>query len=80
MAADGPAAQPLTLDRVFASPDLAGPAPRALQLSPDGKLLTSLRPRADERDRYDLWARDTSTGREWMLVDSRKIGSGGELS
>lgn len=80
VAADGPAAQPLMLDRVFASPDLAGPAPRALQLSPDGKLLTSLRPRIDERDRYDLWARDTNTGREWMLVDSRKLGSGGELS
>ena len=30
--------QPLTLERVFASPDLAGTTPRALKLSPDGKL------------------------------------------
>jgi len=79
MAAE-PAQQALTLDRVFASPDLAGPQPRALRLSPDGTLLTSLRPRADEKDRLDLWARDTRTGEERMLVDSRKIGSGAELS
>ncbi|WP_093224150.1 S9 family peptidase [Sphingomonas sp. NFR15] len=79
MAAE-PAQQALTLDRVFASPDLAGPQPRALRLSPDGTLLTSLRPRADEKDRLDLWARDTRTGEERMLVDSRKIGTGAELS
>ncbi len=72
--------QPLTLSRVFGSPDLAGPQPRALQLSPDGTLLTSLRPRADEKERLDLWARDTRTGAERMLVDSRKVGSGAELS
>ncbi len=72
--------QPLTLKRVFASPDLAGPQPRALRLSPDGALLTSLRPRADEKERFDLWALDTRTGREWMLVDSRQVGTGAELS
>jgi dipeptidyl-peptidase-4 len=81
MAADAqPGAPALTLKRVFASPDLSGPVPRALRLSPDGSLLTSLRPRADERERLDLWAMDTKTGREWMLVDSRKIGSGAELT
>ena len=71
--------QILTLERVFASPNLAGAAPRALKLSPDGKLLTSLRPRADDRERFDLWAVDTSTGDARMLVDSTKLG-GGELS
>ncbi len=73
-------AQDLTLGRVFASPDLAGEQPRALRLSPDGRLLTSLRPRADEKDRYDLWAMDTATGAWRMLVDSKKVGSGAELS
>jgi dipeptidyl-peptidase-4 len=72
--------QKLTLERVFASPALAGAAPRALKLSPDGTLLTSLRPRADDRERYDLWAVDTRTGVARMLVDSAKIGSGAELS
>lgn len=70
----------LTLDRVFASPDLAGSQPQALRLSPDGSLLTLVRNRADERTRFDLWAIDTRTGVERMLVDSRKIGSGAALT
>ncbi|MFM9978189.1 MAG: DPP IV N-terminal domain-containing protein [Sphingomonadaceae bacterium] len=69
----------LTLERVFASPSLAGPTPRALKLSPDGRLLTSLRPRTDDRDRFDLWATDTTTGVAQMLVDSTRFG-GGEVS
>lgn len=70
----------LTLARVFGSPDLSGSQPRALKLSPDGTLLTYLKPRADEKERLDLWARDTRTGAERMLVDSKKVGSGAELS
>lgn len=80
MAAEADRAVPLTLKRVFSSPDLSGPQPRALRLSPDGSLLTSLRARADEKDRFDLWALDTRTGQDRMLVDSKKIGSGAELS
>ena len=86
MAADpvAPTAAPqgdkLTLARVFGNPDLSGSQPRQLTLSPDGTLLTFLRPRADEKERLDLWARDTRTGAERMLVDSKKIGSGAELS
>ncbi|MFM7377324.1 MAG: DPP IV N-terminal domain-containing protein [Erythrobacter sp.] len=74
------AAPTLTLERVFASPGLDGPAPRQVKLSPDGRYLTLLRNRADDRDRYDLWGYDIET-REWrMLVDSEKLGSGRELS
>ena len=81
MAADqAPASADLTLARVFGSPDLSGSQPRALRLSPDGTLLTFLKPRADEKERLDLWARDTRTGAERMLVDSKKVGSGAELS
>lgn len=75
-----PAPKPLSLERIFASPDLAGSQPRALRLSPDGKLVTLLRNRANDKDRYDLWAIDASTGKERMLVDSLKIGSGAALS
>lgn len=74
------AQQQLTLERIFANPDLSGPQPRALKLSPDGKLVTLLKPRADEKERLDLWAIDSATGAERMLVDSRKTGSGAELS
>lgn len=73
-------AQHLTLERVFASPDLSGPQPRALKLSPDGTLVTLLKPRVDEKERYDLWAIDTRTGAERMLIDSKKVGSGAALS
>ena len=79
MAADD-SAQPLTLERIFASPDLAGPQPQSMKLSPDGKLVTLLKPRPDEKNRFDLWALDTATGQERMLVDSKKVGSGADLT
>jgi dipeptidyl-peptidase 4 len=74
------AAPTLSFERVFASPSLDGPAPRQVRLSPDGRYLTLLRNRADDRERYDLWGYDIET-REWrMLVDSEALGSGRELS
>ena len=76
----GQPATPLTLERVFASPSLSGPTPRALKLSPDGRTATLLKPRPDDRDRYDLWAVDVATGSTRMLVDSTKLGSGAALS
>ncbi len=66
--------RPLTLEAVYGSPDLSGPRPRALKLSPDGHYATLLKPRADDRQRYDLWAIDVETGAERMLVDSEKLG------
>ena len=42
-AQDKPAVQPtLTFERVFASPALAGQAPRGVKLSPDGKWLAAV--------------------------------------
>lgn len=79
MAADE-APKTLTLERLFASPDLSGAQPRAMKLSPDGKLITLLKSRPDERERFDLWALDTATGAERMLVDSKKVGTGADLS
>jgi dipeptidyl-peptidase-4 len=73
-------AEQLTLERIFASPSLSGPTPRALKLSPDGRLATMLRNRPDDRNRYDLWAVDTTTGQARMLVDSARVGSGAQIS
>jgi dipeptidyl-peptidase-4 len=75
-----PPPQALTLERIFASPALSGPTPRALKLSPDGRFATLLRNRPDDLLRYDLWAIDTASGAERMLVDSKKAGSGEALS
>jgi dipeptidyl-peptidase-4 len=74
------AARDLTLERVFQSPSLSGQAPRSLKLSPDGRHATLLRNRAEDKDRYDLWAVDTATGEARMLVDSLKLGTGAEVS
>ncbi len=74
------AAAELTLERVFASPALSGPTPRALKLSPDGRTATLLKARADDRDRFDLWAVDVASGASRMLVDSTKLGTGAALS
>ncbi len=76
----GKASGDLDFGRVFASPSLNGPVPRGVKLSPDGRYLTMLRNRADDRERYDLWGFDRSTGEWRMLVDSQKLGSGRELS
>jgi len=80
MTAAAPPQQTLTLERIFDSPALSGPTPRALKLSPDGHLATLLRNRPDDLLRYDLWAIDTKTGEARMLVDSKKVGSGEALS
>ncbi|WP_288117153.1 DPP IV N-terminal domain-containing protein [Novosphingobium sp.] len=81
MTTAAPAEAPgLTFERVFASPSLNGPAPRAVKLSPDGRYLTLLRNRADDRERYDLWGFDRQTSQWKMLVDSLSLSSGRTLS
>jgi len=70
----------LSFERVFASPSLDGPTPRGMKLSPDGRYLTVLRNREDDRERYDLWGYDRTSGEWSMLVDSLALGTGRELS
>ena len=70
----------LNFERVYASPDLNGPSPRALKISPDGRFVTLLRNRESDRERYDLWGFDRQSGEWRMLVDSDKLGSGRALS
>lgn len=73
-------AKALDFERVFASPSLNGAVPRGVKLSPDGRWLTLLRARPDDRERYDLWGYDRQSDKWIMLVDSLKLGSGRELS
>jgi dipeptidyl-peptidase-4 len=70
----------LRRERLFESPDLDGPRPRHPQLSPDGKWLALIRNRPDDKNRYDLWAIDTTTGAQHRVVDSAKVGPRRELS
>lgn len=75
MAMSAPAAE-LTLERVFASPPLAGATPRALTLSPDGRHVAYLKPRDSDALRADLWIQPVAGGAERMAVDSLALSSG----
>src|SRR5687767_2704611 len=66
-------AEKLTLERLFAAPDLSGPSLRGVEISPDGKLIAYLRAREDDKDRFDLWAFDVRASRDRLLVDSRTL-------
>jgi dipeptidyl-peptidase-4 len=67
---------PLSLQRVFADPPLAGQVPRALTIAPDGAHVAYLKPRADDQLRFDLWLRPTGEGEARMAVDSLALSSG----
>ncbi|MHA6287245.1 S9 family peptidase [Maricaulis sp. CAU 1757] len=62
--------EPLTIERLYASPSLTGPAPRALTFSPDGSRVTFLQPKENDQNVLDLWAMDIEGGEPYRLVDS----------
>ena len=66
-------AMPLTIERIFAAPDLTGAQLREPKFSPDGRYVTFLQGKADNKDQLDLWAFDTSSGKSRLLVDSRAL-------
>ena len=66
-------AEKLTLERIFAAPDLSGASLRAPQISPDGRLVAYLRGSERNKDRLDLWAYDLGKHQHRMLVDSARL-------
>jgi dipeptidyl-peptidase-4 len=66
-------AAPLTVERIFGAPDLSGPRLREPQFSPDGRYVTFLQGKPDNKDQLDLWAFDTRSGQSRLLVDSRAL-------
>src|SRR5690606_19028593 len=68
----------LTVERMFAAPDLSGPRLHAPAFSPDGRYVTYLQGKADAKDVLDLWAFDTRRGESRLLVDSRAFSPGEE--
>jgi dipeptidyl-peptidase-4 len=63
-------AERLTIERLFAAPDLSGASLRAPRLSPDGRLVAYLRGKDSNKDRLDLWAYDIASRQHRLLVDS----------
>ncbi|MCP5359321.1 MAG: DPP IV N-terminal domain-containing protein [Sinobacteraceae bacterium] len=77
-ASEAAVAEPLTIERIFAAPDLSGTVLRNPRFSPDGRLVTYLQGRPDDKDRLDLWAWDVAAGRSLRLVDSTQITAGAQ--
>jgi dipeptidyl-peptidase-4 len=73
-------AERLSIERIYADPDLNGPSPRALKIAPDGSRVGFLRGREDDQNQLDLWQYDIATGATQRLVDSSAIGEHKELS
>ena len=76
LSASAEAATELTIERLYGSPELSGPRPRALRFSPDGSRVTFLRPREEDRMVLDLWAMDVAgagEGQPYRLVDARVL-------
>jgi dipeptidyl-peptidase-4 len=66
-------AEKLTIERIFAAPELSGASLRLPKISPDGRLVTYLHAKDTDKNRLDLWAYDVREGRHRMLVDSLKL-------
>lgn len=71
-------AQPLTVERIFAAPDLSGPRLQDPKFSPDGRYVTYLQGKESNKDQLDLWAFDTRSGKADLLVDSAAFASSSE--
>lgn len=63
----------LTIERLNSDPALSGPRPRGVAFSPDGALVSFLRPKDDDFETLDLWAYDLAAGEAALLVDSAAL-------
>jgi dipeptidyl-peptidase-4 len=75
------AAEPLPIERIFEGPSLDGPVARGVALSPDGRLVTFLRPKDNDPTVLDLWFAPVEGDLPAaMMIDSHVLSSGDELS
>ena len=68
----------LTLEAITGDKPLSGPTLLQPAISPDGKRISFLRGRDDDRNRLDLWAWDIAAGKASRLVDADVLSRGGE--
>ena len=66
-------ASELTIERIFGDPALAGPTPRAVKVSPDGRRVGLLQGSAADQYQLDLWTYDVRDGTLQMRVDSKHL-------
>ncbi|MBT8079676.1 MAG: S9 family peptidase [Gammaproteobacteria bacterium] len=71
----------LDIERLFAAPDLDGPSPRAVRISPDSTRVTFLRGKDTDPLQMDLWEFNIADKAMRLLVDSVALtGDSEELS
>ncbi len=68
----------LTIDRLFAAPNLDGAEPKGVKISPDSRRVTFLRGKATDRLQQDLWEYNLEDGALRLLVDSATLIAGPE--
>jgi len=66
-------AEKLSIERIFAAPDLSGETLRSAQISPDGRMVAFLRGAERNKDRMDLWAYDLAQHKQRLLLDSTRL-------
>ncbi len=68
----------LEIERLFAAPDLDGPSPRGVRISPDSTRVTFLRGKETDPLQMDLWEYNLADGEMRLLVDSVALVAGDE--
>ena len=63
----------LTLQRIFGDPDLNGPAPVQLKLSPDSNQVSYLKAADDNFEQLNLWVYDIASDQHTLLVDAADL-------
>ncbi len=76
LASQAARAETLELERIFASPDLAGPTLRRAELSPAGDRVTFLKGREDDRSLLDLWEYNLAEESTRVLVAADELMDG----
>ncbi len=68
----------LEIERLYAAPDLDGPAPRGVRISPDSTRVTFLRGKETDPLQMDLWEYNLADDDMRLLVDSTSLIAGDE--
>ena len=63
----------LEIDRLYAAPDLNGPSPKLVRISPDSERVTFLRGKASDPLQQDLWEFSLADNELRLLVDSTAL-------
>ena len=68
----------LEIERLYSAPDLDGPSPGAVKISPDSSRVTFLRGKEPDPLQMDLWEYNLADRKMRLLVDSTALVAGDE--